>query len=275
MVKYSFSKEIGVIAKNSKFFFQRVANRKLSDIYHSHDFYEITAVFRGSGTHLINGEKIQQFEGDVVFLRPDDCHSFIKQSPDVIMISFSVEKREFEKMADVFSAELLDDLNSKSMPKIFHCPNLLANINLNHNVVKSDYEEHDLKFLLSFFLKEYIDALGQEKSGLPKNLAYAIKEMQNQDNLKMGVPKFVELSFYSHSHLSRLIKEHFNMTLHDYVLNLRLNAAYNDLILTGESTETIAEKFGYASLSHFNKIFKEKFKATPAEIRKTRGVRTV
>lgn len=272
-VRYSFS-EIGTIAKKSKFFFQRVANRKLSDIYHSHDFYEITAVCRGNGVHLINGIKFQQTEGDIVFLRPNDCHAFLKQSDDIIMISFSVEREEFEKISEIFSCEVLEDLKRRKMPKVFYCPSLSANITLNHNVIKSDYAEHDLKFLLSFFLKEYIDDMGQEKSGLPKNLAYAIREMQNYENLKVGVPRFVELSFYSQSHLSRLVKTHFNMTLHEYVLNLRLNAAYNDLVLTGESTESICDKVGYASLSHFNKIFKEKFKATPAEIRKTRGVRT-
>lgn len=272
-VRYSFS-EIGAITRKSKFFLQRVLNRKLSDVYHSHDFYEITAVCRGNGLHLINGTKFQQFEGDVVFLRPGDCHAFLKQSEDIIMISFSVEKSEFEKIAEVFSSEVLDDLKPRAMPKSFHCPSLSPNINLNHNVMKSDYAEHDLKFLLSFFLKEYIDAMGQEKSGLPRNLDYAIKEMQNYENLKGGVPRFVELSFYSQSHLSRLVKAHFNLTLHEYVLNLRLAAAYNELVLTGESTESICEKIGYSSLSHFNKIFKEKFKATPAEVRKTRGIRT-
>ncbi len=273
-IKYTFKNQIERIAGNSDYFFQYVFSRKLSGIYHSHDFYEITAVCKGNCTHLINGVKFQQSEDQIVFLRPNDCHSFSKQSPDAVLISLSVERQEFERMAELFSNEILADLNSKATPEIFHCPSLAANISVNQNIIKNNYEQHDLKFLLSFFIKEHINVMKRRKSGLPKNLAYAVKEMQNAENLKIGVPKFVELSFYSQSHLSRLIKEHFNMTLHDYVLSLRLNAAYNDLILTGESTEFIAEKFGYASLSHFNKIFKAKFKATPAEIRKTRGIRT-
>ena len=273
-VCYTFEmvKERFLISGN--YFVQRVFSRKLSNIYHSHDFYEITAVLNGSTTHLVNGKKFLQTEDDVVFLRPGDYHAFLKQSPDAVLVSLSVERKEFEKMTKIFSTELLEDLLNLQSPNSLRCPNLSANININHNVIKSDYEEHDLKFLLFFFLKEYINAMRKRKSGLPKNLANAIREMQNYDNLKLGVPKFVELSFYSRSHLSRLIKENFNMTLHDYVLNLRLNAAYNDLILTGESTEVIAEKVGYASLSHFNKIFKDKFKETPAQVRKNRGIRT-
>ena len=273
-IKYTFKNLTARTGIKSDFFFQYVFSRKLSSIYHSHDFYEITAVCKGNCYHIINGIKFKQNEDQIVFLRPDDSHCFSKQSPDAVLISLSVQRDEFEKIAGLFSGDILADIKTKQMPEIFYCPSLAANINLNHNVIKNNYEEHDMKFLLSYFIKEYIDAMKNRNSGLPKNLALAIKGMQSYESLKEGVPKFVELSFYSQSHLSRLIKEHFNMTLHEYVLNLRLNAAYNDLILTGESTEFIAEKVGYASLSHFNKIFKEKFKATPAEVRKTRGVWT-
>lgn len=93
-------------------------------------------------------------------------------------------------------------------------------------------------------------------------------------HLKGGISAFVELSHYSRSHLSRIIRKHFNMSLHDYVLNLRLDAAYNALVLSKESIEDIAESVGYMSVSHFNKIFKEKFGITPASARKYNGFLT-
>ena len=106
------------------------------------------------------------------------------------------------------------------------------------------------------------------KHDMPKQLQHAILEMQKPENIKAGIPAFLSITHYSQTHLSRIIIKHFGVKLHDYVLDLRLNTAYNDLILTTKGLEEISESVGYNSFSHFNKIFKEKYGITPAALRK-------
>ena len=60
------------------------------------------------------------------------------------------------------------------------------------------------------------------------------------------------------------------MTLHQYVTNLRLERAKEELLMTTKSAEEISEEVGYASFSHFQKIFKKKYGVTPAVWRKKR-----
>ena len=89
------------------------------------------------------------------------------------------------------------------------------------------------------------------------------------------IPAFLEISHYSQTHLSRILHKYFDMGLHDYILTIRLETAYNDLVLTSKALEEISESIGYNSFSHFNKIFKKKYGITPAALRKEHGKPTI
>ena len=47
------------------------------------------------------------------------------------------------------------------------------------------------------------------------------------------------------------------------------------LILTQESSENIADSVGYSSFSHFSKIFTQKYRMSPAVVRKTKSIFTI
>lgn len=255
------------------YIFQYVKNRKLSDVNHSHSFYEITAVADGSCTQVIN-EKEYSFKKDsFVILRPGDRHFFTSQSDDAAVIALSVSVEEFEVFAKAYSPDLKSEIDSKDDPCIINDSGIGSWLYTVCSGVLKNYNEYEYKMLLSMLIKLYIEQ-SERKSDLPKDVEDAMREMRSAENLKRGIPAFVELSHYSRSHLSRIIKSSFNMSLHDYILNLRLDAAYNALILSRESIEDIAESVGYMSLSHFNKIFKSKYGVTPASVRKYNGFLT-
>jgi AraC family transcriptional regulator len=68
---------------------------------------------------------------------------------------------------------------------------------------------------------------------------------------------------------------HCGVTLQKYVLQMRLDRAYREVILTDRRFEEIAEELGYTSLSHFSQLFKAHFGMTPSGMRKTVQMRTV
>ena len=82
--------------RQQNYIFQCVKGRKLTDIYHSHDFYELIWFLRGSGTQLLNEEELVCTQNEMVMLRPGDRHCFIDQSEDIEIVSLSVKKEEFE-----------------------------------------------------------------------------------------------------------------------------------------------------------------------------------
>lgn len=259
------------IEKNNNFVVQSVSGRKLSGIYHSHDFYEIIVIGKGECESIINGERHTLQEDCFQFLKPGDCHSFISQSEDIHVISVSVRKEEFESLLNYYDSSLKGRLRASEKPILCSKHGIYRTLcNVCADAVSSG-EEYECKFLLSCLIRLYISVADRNKEDIPNSLSYAMRQMQKYENLKSGIEAFTKLSGYSHSHLARLVKKHLGVTVHEYILNLRLSAAYNELILSRESIENIGEKLGYCSLSHFNKIFKKKYGITPAMLRRKHG----
>lgn len=75
------------------------------------------------------------------------------------------------------------------------------------------------------------------------------------------------------SYLSRIFSEQTGMTMQDYALNLRLEAAANILQYSNENVGNIAEYLNFPSQSYFGERFKKKYGVTPAEYRKQHKIR--
>ncbi|MBR2466247.1 MAG: helix-turn-helix domain-containing protein [Clostridia bacterium] len=272
-VAYDFQNSSYGVPQN--YIFQFVKDRKLTAVYHLHDFYELIWFLKGSGTQLLNEKEVLCIKNEIVMLRPGDRHCFTDQSEDIEIISLSVKKEEFELFSRAYSPFLLKHIDRASAPIRFNSLRALM-IDIFFKAPQ-EITDYDCKLLLSCFLNTYITATDflKRDSSLPRMLVLAIEEMKKAENLKRGIPAFIELSHYSQSQLSRLIKRYYGMSTKQYINELRLQAAYNDIILTNGSVEEIAENLGFLSFSHFNKIFKARFSITPAALRKSNSIWTI
>lgn len=78
--------------------------------------------------------------------------------------------------------------------------------------------------------------------------------------------------FHFHpSHLSRIIKQNTNMTFTDILQSTRLKHAAALLSSTELPVTDIANRVGYRNITHFYRLFEEKYSFTPAEYREHRG----
>ena len=259
MVNYEFSalcREQG-----SHYIFQFIKGRRLSAIYHAHDFYELVCFLRGNGTQTVNGTAVHCEERSVTLLSPGDRHCFTAQSEDTELISLSVCREEFEALAGIYRLPHSNVPLYFSHPRISHLYDLCQ--------AESAVTEYDCRLLLSSLLHACLQAGDAARRAQPAEPFFAaVEEMKRPENLKMGVGAFVSLSNYSHSHLARLVKKHFGMTPNQYVTELRLQRAYSDLVWTHEPAEAIAQELGFSSYSHFYRIFKSRFALSPAALRK-------
>jgi AraC family transcriptional regulator len=74
----------------------------------------------------------------------------------------------------------------------------------------------------------------------------------------------VNLSQY---HFSRLFRSETGLSLHGYLLDLRMNHAKELLSETNTSVEEVAQQCGFSSTSHFIRAFKHEMNITPARFR--------
>ncbi len=261
--------------KQGNYIFQYVKNRKLTNVYHAHDFYEMVYFLKGSAVQKINGHERVCGENTFVLLRPGDRHCFLSQTSEVSLVSFLAKKQEFELFANAYMPDLVSQICKDEHPR--QCENKSLFSLLHSGILDAGFvfNEYDCKFLLNWFLRSYIDDCEKKNIKIPQILLYAADEMKKQENLQKGVLAFMELSHFSHSHLSRLVKQHYGVSLQKYIMEQRLQKAYSEILFTDEEIETVSESVGYASFSHFNKIFKERFGITPAALRKQSKAWTV
>ena len=69
-------------------------------------------------------------------------------------------------------------------------------------------------------------------------------------------------------HFARLFRRHYKVSPHEYVISLRISEARRQLLLTGQSVESIASACGFHSTSHFIRSFGQRIGVTPAQFRK-------
>lgn len=74
---------------------------------------------------------------------------------------------------------------------------------------------------------------------------------------------------YNPNYLNRLMLQHTGMTLHQYVLQSRLDYSMTLLHSTDRSVNDIALELGFHSLSHFSNYFKKKTGTTPVRYRRS------
>lgn len=86
----------------------------------------------------------------------------------------------------------------------------------------------------------------------------------NLTNISLGK------TFHYHPHyINTLMKEYVGTTIHSYLTNCRMKEALNLLVNTKDSIEEISHSVGYKNPTHFYKVFKDKYGATPLEYRKS------
>ncbi len=57
---------------------------------HTHDFFEMMYVLAGTGSHEINGHTLPLVAGDLLFIRPRDCHAIaVRSGNDVHFVNIA------------------------------------------------------------------------------------------------------------------------------------------------------------------------------------------
>ena len=69
---------------------------------HNHDFFEMFFVLSGSGDHWLNGAVHVLAAGDLIFLRPDDCHAIaVRPGTGLEFVNIAFAAPAWERFAEL------------------------------------------------------------------------------------------------------------------------------------------------------------------------------
>jgi AraC-like DNA-binding protein len=237
---------------------------------HTHDFYEMMYVLAGCGTHIVNNQTLSLRTSDLIFVRPDDCHAIAaRPGTDLQFVNVAFPKEAwlaFCTLADVSN----DALSERPLPPTVRIP----------AERRDECGRVFRRALLSFqqgarlelcgfwalsvpFLIQPLDPHNEDEAELPAWLRLACWAIRDEDSLRIGLPRFVELSGVSSAHLSRTLKAYRGQTPTEFVNDLRLERAALLLTTTRDEIGEIAADCGFRTLGYFYRLFRERYGQSP------------
>lgn len=252
---------------------------------HSHDFWEIDCIIRGSSTLHFEKELQTLSEGSVCFIAPGSRHD-MEVTEDSFVCCIMLRRSTFEasffsllSREDALSLFFRTSLKSDQEPNylIFQTqisPDLrISMFNALVECYRNDIYSNTccishVNLLFAALLRLAGDTPQfyryQAGSGFSQIL-HAIRHHYQTITLTELTEKF----HYSKPHLCTLIKQNTGVSFTDLLRQIRMSRATEYLLNTELPVFEIAEIVGYHSTDHFARVFRERFGCSPQTYRKT------
>lgn len=239
---------------------------------HSHDFYEVFIVAKGTVPHMVKGVMQDLPEGSLVFIRPDDVHAHQCNDPETAFINLTFTRETTKALfAYLFNDKKTEEMLFCDMPPMVFLDKtnrkkLVSQINeLNSENWK---DKHALKIRMRTIL---VNIFSHFANSVPENLETVIplwlveltNKMAKPENFIAGTSQMIALSGKSREHVSRSVKKYYGITITEYVNDLRVNYASNLLKNTNIPIVDICYNCGFQSASYFYRVFKERNNVSP------------
>lgn len=254
---------------------------------HKHGYVEIMYVLKGSVTHIINGEEITLYKGDLLFLNCYASHGIRACKKDDIAVNFIIKPMFFDDALSMldknnyitsFIIDTLRNDSTRGQFLLFKTDGILPIENVLENLIYSIITNKSLDEMninkkligvLFMYLSDYTFIL--EKNSKVNNDEVLSRVIENYIETEYRTAKLSDISELlniSIFQVSRLIKLKFGQTFKEMLQNKRFSVAEKLLIETDLSIADIINNIGYENNSYFHRRFKEIFSLSPDQYRK-------
>ena len=251
---------------------------------HSHNYLEINYVLCGQITEILDNNKVDLNEGEMVFISKNSMHEFLPAGENDILLNFIILPEFFDfifpfidKNTNIkkFLVNLLSN-KEESNSIIFHSSKIETVQNIIKNILIT-YEEKDEKMndlLRQYFLLliyELLKHTDQAEETLSSNYdSIILFKTYNYIESNFSNASLITLSSMlqeDYFYLSKKIKKLTNFTFQQLLEAERIKASKTLLVSTDANINDIAYHVGYNNLTFFYRLFKKQVGCTPLEYR--------
>ena len=257
------------------------AGRSFQIPVHWHDEFEIIYVRSGFLTVSIAGESYIGKTGEAFVVSPGNLHLMGSQSGTVDYYTFLFPLKYISfRTDDMLDEKLLEPLNSGHLmicPRVKDTAKELCEQLIEIYEAKKDESESKittqvrtkiilLQFILEMWKKGFV--IENDTSGRNTVEKEMVSYIQQNFTGKISLREFGEQFHLSEKYISRYFKEHFHITLSQYVTYLRLEHAKQLLQDTDIPVTDVAMQSGYQNVSYFIRSFQKAYAVSPLKYRK-------
>ena len=255
---------------------------------HSHDFWELSYVYEGRGTHYTQDTVLPIREKEFLFISPDTEHCIVSPSKEngalVRVCNVLVRKAYMDKIIKKYrELDCFADYDfTKMLGKPF-CLQLSDDSRIVYNQVmaiaheynhlsegSSDIIENCMINLLIYTARLYKARTEKKQAADNKNEALdeIIKYIRSNFGGNLSLDFLAEQAHMSREYLSRKFKSYTGTNLSDFIAEVRIDRAKQLLRSSAHSVTDICAYCGYTSLGNFQRFFKKLVGCSPSEYRK-------
>ena len=257
------------------------AGRSFQIPVHWHDDFEIIYVRSGFLTVSISGESYIGKTGEAFVVSPGNLHLMGSQSGTVDYYTFLFPLKYISfRTDDMLDEKLLEPLNSGHLmicPRVKDTAKELCEQLIEIYMAKKEESESKiatqvrtkiilLQFILEMWKKGFV--IENDTSGRNTVEKEMVSYIQQNFTGKISLREFGEQFHLSEKYISRYFKEHFHITLSQYVTYLRLEHAKQLLQDTDIPVTDVAMQSGYQNVSYFIRSFQKAYAVSPLKYRK-------
>lgn len=248
---------------------------------HYHDYYEIFLTISPKIYHFVNGHQLELSRGALVFIRKNDIHYYQpSQKSELSFINLAFTEDTLNELFTYLTSGFCSkELLSADFPPTIYISDsdiswIIGKIEELNSIPhqSSDELKYRLRILLfKIFTRFFRNYKNTDSSNGTKSPAWFIEldqKMHKLENFSQPSQHMVELSKKTRTHLGRVLKENYNMTIPQYIYELRLNYFANSLITTDQPIIDICFQCGFENVSWAYSLFKDKYGITPLKFRK-------
>lgn len=249
---------------------------------HSHEFSELVIVYRGSGEHLIHGERRPISAGDIFLIKGQTRHGYenlhnlalcnlLFDLHEVGSPLFALSRypllRRLSLLEPERSAGCGLHLPPEQMPRILE---LLTVIEEEQNSRREDYASAmaALFVLLIVHLSRLSGAMDPDTENVPLEVYRLLNELSDRSAEPWPRTRMAKLAGMSVSTLTRQIRRATGYPPNEYLLRLRLKKSVMLLLNPELSISEIAERTGFSDSNYFCRQFRNHYGTSPQKYRK-------
>ncbi len=245
---------------------------------HSHTFYEIYFLTKGSRTIIFEHNKVDLLEGSFIIIPPFVPHLTEGKAFERINIYFSPEFIDKTFQNDkLFNNTGAYTIDKDSYNIIYSLLNSATKIKTNNSL--TNFIANDIPIFVSFLNTILWHIKNGELSPIQLNFNTAqtkqdkeimkiVEYINNNINKKITLEDLCNTFFFTKSNLYKRFHKFMSMPIGEYILFTKLNHAKKLLYSTKMSIDEIAYACGFSSQNYFALIFKNKFNVSPSYFRK-------
>ncbi len=239
-------------------------------------------VVSGEGEIEINSQTFKLYPDSFFYACGGTVYSLkAKQPLTMISLNFDLTQNHNDIITDFMPIDI-DSEKIKSMPvffdrvedsEILSSYSVVSNASYLHRKLKSilsEFLEHKIFFrdVCNAKLKEILILVHRndlnKSSTINEVIAYIHENYQNEITNR----ELAEIAGYHEFHLNKLFMNHTGTTMHNYILNIRINEAKRLILNSKLSFSEIALQVGFNNYTYFSSYFKKITGLTPFQYKK-------